>query len=242
MTQAIPVLHSVSSLDEAHSFSNLNLRFGFIGKSNHEERERHNFNYLKQVHGVDLVEASRLTDEEQSFEGRREADALYSFNSKESIAVITADCLPIFVSDETASFVLGIHAGWRGLSSGIIKVCLDEIQKKSNLDPKAIKVFLGPAISFKSFQVGPEVIEAFRENSKDLMTDTQFQSCYQKDSHNKFIFSLKQYAFLSFISFGIKSDHISSLKACTLKEEDLWYSYRRKKESKGRNWSWVQKV
>ena len=41
--------------------------------------------------------------------------------------VRTADCMPLLVTDEEGSFVSAIHAGWRGLSTGVIEKTIKKI-------------------------------------------------------------------------------------------------------------------
>ena len=54
--------------------------------------------------------------------------------------------MPLLVTDEEGSFVSAIHAGWRGLASGVIENTL----KKINAIKKFI-VWIGPHISQEVF-------------------------------------------------------------------------------------------
>src|SRR3990167_4405988 len=49
------------------------------------------------------------------------ADARYSNQLKQVCVVQTADCLPLLVCNQQGSEVAAIHAGWRGLATGIIE-------------------------------------------------------------------------------------------------------------------------
>lgn len=233
-------LHEVHSLAEPHSFSTLPLSFGVMGIKEAKLRQERNFHFLKQVHGIHLVEACSKT-QEKALEGREEGDALWTAEQGVAISVKTADCLPILVSDETASFVLALHAGWRSLSSGIIRNSLDFIAKKQNFKPSSLRAFMGPAIGFDRFQVGPEVIETFRKEAKVLMEESLFATCVKDDRDDRSLFSLKRYAFLSLLAYGLKPERVSSLKACTFEEEEKWYSFRRTKSRDKCNWTWIKK-
>ena len=48
------------------------------------------------------------------------ADAHFSSQNNQSLGVKTADCIPILVSHHDDPWIAAIHAGWRGLTSGII--------------------------------------------------------------------------------------------------------------------------
>jgi len=49
------------------------------------------------------------------------ADAAYTSENNTVCAVMTADCLPLLITDQKGSCVAAIHAGWRGLCDGIIE-------------------------------------------------------------------------------------------------------------------------
>ena len=89
----------------------------------------------------------------------RDADASYTTQNKVVCSIRTADCMPLLITDEGGSFVSSIHAGWRGLASGIIENTL----KKINAKGKFI-VWIGPHISQEFFEVGAEVRNIFLEN------------------------------------------------------------------------------
>ncbi|WP_434057093.1 laccase domain-containing protein, partial [Candidatus Pseudothioglobus singularis] len=50
-----------------------------------------------------------------------EADASFTINPGVVCAILTADCLPVFVSKKDGSMVGIAHAGWKGLISGVIE-------------------------------------------------------------------------------------------------------------------------
>ncbi|MGA8137462.1 MAG: laccase domain-containing protein [Pseudomonas gingeri] len=74
-----------------------------------------NLLHLHQQHSNTVVEVGS-NDES----GKIAADAVFTRSSR-PISIITADCLPILVSSTAEPFVAAIHAGWKGLSTGIIK-------------------------------------------------------------------------------------------------------------------------
>ena len=70
------------------------------------------------------------------------ADAAYTSAENIVCAVMTADCLPLLITDLQGSRVAAIHAGWRGLCDGIIEATI----KKLSSEPESLLVWLGPAI------------------------------------------------------------------------------------------------
>jgi YfiH family protein len=110
--------------------------------------------WLRQVHGVEVhrAEAQLPTASESP-----SADAAYTRERGVVLAVLTADCLPLLLSAESGAEVAAIHAGWRGLSAGVIEATLRHFESP----PGHIKVWLGPAIGPASYEVGDEVRAAF---------------------------------------------------------------------------------
>ena len=63
----------------------------------------------------------------------RDADASYTTRNNLVCSIRTADCMPLLITDEVGSFVTAIHAGWRGLSSGIIENTFKKINAKGKI-------------------------------------------------------------------------------------------------------------
>jgi YfiH family protein len=102
----------------------------------------------KQVHGADVIEA---TETDSGVLG--EADVLVTAARRTTLGIMTADCSPvILVGAERAAVV---HAGWRGVVAGAVERGLKEV-------PDASHAWIGPSIHACCYEVGPEVIEAFR--------------------------------------------------------------------------------
>ena len=102
--------------------------------------------WLNQTHSSICLNATGL-------KSIKEADASFTFESGIVCGILTADCLPVFVSKKDGSMVCIAHAGWRGLASGVIENLLDEFDCMG----EDIVIHLGPAISKYSYEIGEEV-------------------------------------------------------------------------------------
>ncbi len=49
------------------------------------------------------------------------ADAVWTDQRQLGLAILTADCVPVLLWRADTSIIVGIHAGWRGLSAQIIE-------------------------------------------------------------------------------------------------------------------------
>ncbi len=105
--------------------------------------------WLDQVHGVQVVDAAAAVP--------GPADGSYARAPGVVCAVLTADCLPVFLCDRDGTRVAVLHAGWRGLAAGIIEQGIAAL----GLPPAQLLACLGPAIGPQAFEVGPEVMAAF---------------------------------------------------------------------------------
>jgi hypothetical protein len=76
--------------------------------------------WLHQVHGVDVATLTAATGEPAP-----RADAAVTRERGVVCAVSTADCLPVLFADRHGSAVGIAHAGWRGLSSGVLEATIE---------------------------------------------------------------------------------------------------------------------
>ena len=145
----------------------------------------------------------------------RDADASYTTHNKVVCSIRTADCMPLLITDEEGSFVAAIHAGWRGLSSGIIENTLKKINARGE-----IIVWIGPHISQEYFEVGAEVRNIFLEN------DPASTEAFTNDENEKYFLSMLKVAKLKLKSLGVQKIFITK-NFCTYKNANNYFSYRR---------------
>jgi YfiH family protein len=114
--------------------------------------------WLRQVHGTGVVEfAARASPDTPAAVAEAEGDAAIARDAGVVLAILTADCLPVLFCADDGSEVAAAHAGWRGLSAGIIESCLGALQTQ----PARLMAWLGPAIGPLSYEVGDEVRATF---------------------------------------------------------------------------------
>lgn len=85
------------------------------------------------------------------------ADAAVTRSPGVVLAIQTADCLPVLLAGYDGSEVAAAHAGWRGLSAGVLENTLAAMRTP----PPHLVAWLGPAIAAESYEVGDEVRDAF---------------------------------------------------------------------------------
>ena len=115
--------------------------------------------YLRQVHGVQVLRERTLPGPN----GRGavlEGDGLVSGSGGRAVAVLTADCLPVLLSNETGTAVAAVHGGWRSLAAGILERAVEALLAEAPGSPEGVVAWLGPCIGPASFEVGEEVVDA----------------------------------------------------------------------------------
>jgi polyphenol oxidase len=170
--------------------------------------------WINQTHSSICIDAS-LT------EGVIEADASFTLNPGTVCSILTADCLPVFVSKKDGTMVGIAHAGWKGLISGVIENLIEAF----DCSGEELVVHLGPAISKNFFEVGLEIKNLY------LLKNINFARSFStyRDKH---YLDLYDAAKVILESFNIK--FISGGDRCTFKESEEFFSYRRDGINSGR--------
>ena len=163
--------------------------------------------FPNQVHSADVYEVTCSNNVVI------DADAVFTSCRGLPIGVLTADCLPILLTDGVC--VAASHAGWKGLLSGIIENTI-----RAFGDRKLILAYLGPCISFTAFEVGPEVVDEFLDKypfSKHYMS-------FARETDRAFI-DIREVAVT--ILSNKKVRVVNRLDTCTVAASNSFYSYRR---------------
>lgn len=170
--------------------------------------------WLAQVHGAGVAEVDEL-----GADAAPQADAAVTRGPGRVCTVLTADCMPLFLCDESGSCIAVAHAGWRGMASGVIENAV----RAMRVAPQAVLAWMGPAIGPEAFEVGPEVREAF------VATDAAAASAFRPHGPGKFLADLYALARQRLARAGVSRVHGGGF--CTRNEAARFFSYRREKRS-----------
>ena len=141
-------------------------------------------------------------------------------NNNFVLSIQTADCIPIYLYDIQNKNIGLIHAGWRGVASGIIENSIIELNKLES-NPINVKVLLGPSIRKCCFEVGPEVATLFRNKYQVIGENDRKQLDFQSVIVDKLI------------NMNIHHENISDVNECTCCS-DNYHSFRRDGDKSGR--------
>lgn len=165
--------------------------------------------WLNQVHGADVAE---VADHQKL---PITADAAFTKSTDVTLAILTADCLPILLVNEAGTEIAAIHGGWKPLAANIIENTLHKFSCKG----ATVKAWLGPCIGKEAFEVGSEV------KTKFVVLDKGLETCFSKQPNDKYLADLHAIARLLLTKGTVQS--IAALSDCTFSQADKYFSYRR---------------
>lgn len=203
--------------DEQHIQENYRRLQAAIG---HRDAPR---SWVHQVHGADVLDADANT-----FTNGQKADALITRRPGQILAIRVADCVPILIADGTGRTVAAVHAGWRGIVSGVIPATIRQLRQPSpSLDSKSFIAAIGPCIGYDAFEVGPEVLAEFTRLFGLTAT-------IRPAGSGKGQVDLASAARLQLLDAGLDEHRIDRTDRCTFRHADEFFSHRRDNGVTGR--------
>ena len=152
-----------------------------------------------------------------------DADASVTNIANEALVIMTADCLPALFTNSKGTVVGAAHAGWRGLCAGVLESTVAEMLRLSKESSASdLLVWLGPSIGPASFEVGEDVVKAFRDSELPF-SEHAFQPI--ADKSGKFLADIYRLASDRLQACGVTS--IFGGKYCTVRDIEQFFSYRR---------------
>lgn len=149
---------------------------------------------------------------------RPQADGIVTNQQNLAIGVVSADCGPVLFSDAKNGVIGAAHAGWRGAFDGVLEQTIGKMEQLG-AERSAIVASLGPTISQRNYEVGPEFYQTFLDRDKAYAI---FFCASEKDSH--FLFDLHAFIGHQLDQSGVQSE---ILGICTYANEAQYFSYRR---------------
>ncbi len=167
---------------------------------------------LRQVHSPDVVTVNGPVPDTVR------ADALVSATPGLALTVLTADCQPVLFSDAGARVIGAAHAGWRGALSGVLEATLAAMERLGARRDR-IRAVIGPSISQRAYEVGPEFLDAF------LADDPANDRYFAAGAADRAMFNLQSYSLDRLRAAGVgQADWTGH---CTYSDPDRFFSFRR---------------
>ena len=198
---------SKSSGDEKKNFTtNINIAKKKLGLENSKLK------LIRQIHSnkVEIIDQKNLNE-------KIVADGSITKNKNIALAIMTADCAPIFIFDLDCSFICCLHIGWKGCLKNIVKIAVNIFAKITSQELIAI---VGPCLSKENFEVEKKFKNVFI--TQNLHYENFFLT---KSNQQKPHFDMR-----GLINYQLQScsvNKISNIDIDTYSNEHLFFSHRR---------------
>ena len=164
---------------------------------------------LKQVHGTQIIESDSLGPD-------LEGDALITCSSGVPLLIKTADCIPLVMADPVTGWIAAVHAGWRGLSAGIVPAVFQRLREKG-VSTSDCFVGIGPSLG----------VECARFSDPTLELPKECHWAIRTDGHVDLWAILER----QLSEAGVDFDRVEWMKVCTACTPE-WFSWRRDHDSR----------
>jgi YfiH family protein len=176
-----------------------------------------------QVHSADLVAAEAPRNPEG---GYQKADIIFTDRPEVTLFMRFADCVPIFLYDQSRGVVGLVHAGWLGTVRGAVSEAIHGMTKCYGSKPADILSAIGPSIGVDHYEIGQDVQtqieQVFGSDARQLM---------QKRGENTYL-DLWETNRIQLLQSGVEQIEVAGLcTACNLHD---WFSHRAEKGKTGR--------
>lgn len=182
-----------------------------------------------QVHG-DLVRPVTGADAKADLldECDVEADGLVTDEPGLTLAVFSADCVPILLHDPVRGVAAAVHAGWRGTAAAIAQRAVEVMTSRYGCRPEDIRGAIGPAIGVCCFETDGDVPEAMERSLGALATPF-----IQDVGGGRYRVELKAINQKILVSAGLLEELIDVSSDCTCCLHERYWSHRYTKGERG---------
>ncbi len=167
---------------------------------------------VHQVHSPDVAIVDGPIDE------RPKADAMVTATPGVALAILTADCQPVLFADAENGVVGAAHAGWRGALDGVLEATI-EAMVELGAKREAIRAVIGPSISQRAYEVGPEFLDDFMAN------DPENHRFFANGEGDRYLFDLPAFGLYRMRQAGVGAADWT--RHCTYSDPERFFSYRR---------------
>ncbi|MBT9259362.1 MAG: peptidoglycan editing factor PgeF [Clostridiales bacterium] len=171
------------------------------------------------VHQVHGNEVRVIRGDEDLQLPRPKADALLTAHRGVALAILVADCAPIYLVDPLSGTLALVHAGWRGTAGGILPRTLRAMEE-AGARMANIHAFIGPHIRSCCYEVGEAVVEAV---AKGAGLDPEGVAVRR---NGRFYLELSRAQKAQLLAGGVPEDRIGISRLCTGCRTDFFYSHR----------------
>jgi len=199
---------------------------------------------VRQIHGADVLvlRAGSPPDSDAA------ADIIVGDDASRTLAIQTADCVPLLIGDLRTGAVAAAHAGWRGTSLGVASAAVNAMTTEFGSRRSDLVVAVGPSIGPCCYEVGVEVRKCFAgqgvpdaqlarwfsTHALHLPANPPMARSTTRESIGTLFLDLWSATRDQLAAAGVASDQIFLAELCTASHGEAFCSYRRDGKDAGR--------
>ncbi|MDE9450909.1 peptidoglycan editing factor PgeF [Aliiroseovarius sp. Z3] len=169
--------------------------------------------------GVHQVHSANVVTLDGPINGAKpEADALVTATPGLALTILTADCQPVLFADAKAGVIGAAHAGWKGALGGVLEATITAMTALG-ATRSGITAIIGPTISQRAYEVGPEFFDNFMDHNPD------YGRFFAGGEGDRAMFDLPGFGLHLLREAGV--ERAEWVGHCTYSDPDRFYSYRR---------------
>lgn len=154
----------------------------------------------------------------------RDIDALITNVPGLLLTTLHADCTPLYFVDPVHRAIGLAHSGWRGTADRMGACTLAAMREAFGTNPADVLAVIGPVISVRHYEIGPEVGAEFTKTFGEVF-------CYEQKiltpgQGDRLMLDLEQANRQVLMQAGILPEHLAVSGLCTFEHADQFFSHR----------------
>ena len=150
-------------------------------------------------------------------EAEPQADAAVTRTPGVVLAILTADCLPVVFAAKDGREIAAAHAGWPGLSAGMLEAALSAMRAPA----AGVVAWIGPCAGPSRYEVGRNVFDAF------VVPDAGAAAAFAPTREGHWLADLPALARRRLVAAGMDAADVHGGDLCTISDPARFFSHRR---------------
>jgi len=168
---------------------------------------------VKQIHSSKILNIN-----DKNLKKIHKADGIVTKNKNIALAVLTADCTPIFIFDKKKEMICCLHVGWKGVLKNILEKSI-KIFNKNKIPNSNIVTIIGPCLAKKNFEV------SLNFKNKFIKKNLKYSNFFEYKNKKKDNFDMR--GMINFQLKNLKIKNIYNIKKDTYSNNSAFFSHRR---------------
>ena len=168
---------------------------------------------IKQTHSSKVIRINKT-----NLNKNLEADGIITSLNNIVLGVLTADCAPIFIFDDSYKFVCNLHSGWKGSLHNISEKAV-KLLNKYNIKRNKLTAIIGPCLGFNNYEVDKDFERKF------IKKNIRYSKFFRNKNKSKSYFNLRGLINYQLRELGLKK--IYNINRDTYSNKNLFFSHRR---------------